>query len=86
MEKETLDWIFLKGPLTFLIVDAIAAIIFGWKKFFRDEKDKLGTPTKVYIGESRVVGILFRINSALVVTAIFSIFVYAFLFYGWIGR
>lgn len=86
MDKSVLDWVFLYGPTLYMIVIAVLGTVFNWKRFFRVEKDRLGTPTKVYIGQSRLIKILFEINSIIGVLCILSIFVYLFFFEYWVGE
>lgn len=70
VDKTALDWIVLYGPTLYMIVIAVIGTLFGWKKFFRVEKDRLGTPTKVYIGESPLVKVLFEVNAMMGVAGV----------------
>lgn len=86
MDKETLDWIFAKGPLVFLVLLALIDKIFKWNKELVVQKDELGTPKIVYVGKSETKRVVFGIIRVLVVCAILSIFIYSLYFRGWVGN
>lgn len=86
MEKETLDWIFAKGPLVGLVILWIIKKITKLDKYLITKKDELGTPKTVYVGTSKPTVIIFKIHQFVVVYVLLSVFIYSCYFRGWVGN
>lgn len=86
MDKDTLDWIFAKGPLIFAILLSIAMKLSKFDKDFVTRKDELGTPITVYLGKSKKVLIMFRIYQFMIVSAFLCVVIYSLYFRGWVGK
>jgi len=86
MEKETLDWIFLKGPIIYIFSYAFLAWIFNWKRFFEEKKDELGNRKVIFVGQSRIVDIAFKIQHAAMLSAFVAGLVYYIFFRHTLGE